>query len=66
MVKNSSREASALGASAGICGILDWAIVPPSCILQAIATRRSKEAVRAFSLTSLAEMTTSERMEGMK
>ena len=29
-------------------------------------TRRSNAAVRAFSLTSLAEITISERMEGMK
>ena len=41
-------------------------MVPPWCILWAISTRRSKAAARAFSLTSLAEITTSERMEGIK
>ena len=49
-----------------MCGIFDWDIVPPEDILVAMRTRRSKAAVRDFSLASLAEMTTSERMEGMK
>ena len=66
MVKNSSSDAIATGASAGMFGILDWSIWPPWDIFFAIRTRRSKAAVLAFSLTSLAEMTTSERMDGMK
>ena len=66
MVKNSSSEASAVGAEASMWGTLDWWIVPPWDILSAMRTRRLKAAVRAFSFTSLAEITTSERMEGMK
>ncbi len=66
MVKNSSSEALVSGALGGMCGIFDWEIVPPSCILRAMRTRRSNAAARAFSFTSLVEMTTSERMEGMK
>ena len=29
MVKNSSRDAVEVGASAAICGICDWSIWPP-------------------------------------
>ncbi len=66
MVKNSSSDAVAVGALASICGICDWSIWPPWAIFLAIRTSSSKAAVRAFSLTSLAEITTSERIEGMK
>ena len=66
MVKNSSNDAVAMGAPAGIFGICDWSIWPPWDIFFAMRTRRSKAAVLAFSLTSLAEMTTSESMHGMK
>lgn len=66
MVMYSSSVAVTFGASEGMCATLLFITVPPDFIFSPMRTSRSKAAVRAFSLTSFAEMTTSERIDGMK
>ena len=66
MVTYSSSEPGTDGASATMFGTRAWATVPPRAIFSPMATSRSYAADRAFSLTSLADITTSERTEGTK
>ncbi len=68
IVKYSSREAETAGASSAMWAIFEFSMTVPlaEATFSPMRMRRSKADVRAFSLVSLQEMTTSDSIPGMK
>src|SRR3954452_9165317 len=68
IVKYSSKFAVTAGASSGIWETLLFSIIAPEAetIFSPMRMSRSNAAVRALSLTSLQDITTSERIAGIK